>query len=126
ETGEYADSLADIQRGISIGAADDAGNEQALHFYEAMLLARLGKFDDSLRAFVYFAQRRIVNQDLLLAIGLASSRIPLVPNDVSADQRPLLLETGTAVYAFMTRDSKAESAFDALFKEFPAVANLHL
>lgn len=126
EIGEYADSLADIQRGISMGAADDAGNEQALHLYEAMLLTRLGKFEDSLRAFVYFAQRRIVNQDLLLAIGLASLRMPLVPKDVSNDHRALILSTGTAVYAFMTRDSNAGSAFHALFQNFPAVANLHL
>jgi tetratricopeptide (TPR) repeat protein len=126
ETGEYADSLADIQRGISIGAADDAGNEQALHFYEAMLLTRLGKFKDSLQAFVYFAQRRIVNQDVLLAIGLAGLRMPLVPRDVSDDQKPLLIDTGTAVYAFMTRDSKAEAAFQALFQSFPGATNLHL
>jgi tetratricopeptide (TPR) repeat protein len=126
ETGEYANSLADIQRAISLGAADDAGKEQALHFYEAMLLTRLGKFEDSLRTFVYFAQRRIVNQDLLLAIGLAGLRMPLVPKDVSGDQRPLLIDTGTAVYAFMTRDPKAEAAFHTLFQSFPAVANLHL
>ena len=126
ETAEYADSLADLQRAISLGAPDDASNEQALHFYEAMLLTRLGKFEASLRAFVYFAQRRIVNQDLLLAIGLAGLRMPLVPKDVSDDQRPLLIDTGTAVYAFMSRDSKAEAAFEALFQSFPAVPNLHL
>jgi len=47
ETAEYADSLADLQRAISLGAPDDASNEQALHFYEAMLLTRLGKFEES-------------------------------------------------------------------------------
>ena len=126
ETGEYRDSLADLERAISLGAGDDAANEQALHFYEAMLLTRLGKFEASLRAFVYFAQRRVVNQDLLLAMGLAGLRMPLVPQDVSDDRKPLLIDTGTAVYAFMTRDPKAAVAFDTLFRSFPAVENLHL
>ena len=126
ETREYADSLADLERAIRMGAGDDAGNEQALHFYEAMLLTRLGKFEASLRAFVYFAQRRVVNQDLLLAMGMAGLRMPLVPQDVSEAERPLLIDTGTAVYAFMTRDRKAEAAFQALFQRFPATANLHL
>jgi len=126
ETGEYRDSLADLQHAISLGAGDDAANEQALHFYEAMLLTRLGKFDASLRAFVYFAQRGVVNQDLLLAMGLAGLRMPLVPQDVRDDQRPLLIDIGTAVYEFMTRDPKAEVAFQTLFQSFPAVGNLHL
>ena len=126
DTGEYRDSLADLERAISLGAGDDAANEQALHFYQAMLLTRLGKFEASLRAFVYFAQRRIVNQDLLFAMGLAGLRMPLVPKEVRDDQKTLLIDTGTAVYAFMTRDAKAETAFQALFQSFPAVENLHL
>ncbi|HEX6803056.1 MAG TPA: tetratricopeptide repeat protein [Terriglobales bacterium] len=125
ETGEYSDSLADIQRGLSLGAADEPRNEEALHFYEAMLLTRLGKFDQGLRSYVYFAQRQVVNQDVLLAIGLAGLRMPLLPSDVKADQKALLLDTGAAVYAFMTREPKAAAAFDTLFQQFPSVVNLH-
>ena len=125
ETGEYSDSLTDIQRGLSLGAADDPRNEEALQFSEAMLLTRLGKFDQALRSYVYFAQRQVLNQDLLLAIALAGLRMPLLPRDVKDDQKPLLISTGAAVYAFMTREPKAGAAFDTLFQRFPSVTNLH-
>lgn len=125
ETGEYSDSLADIQRGLSLGAADEPRNEEALHFSEAMLLTRLGRFDQALRSYVYFAQRQVVNQDVLLAIGLAGLRMPLLPKDVKDDQKALLISTGAAVYAFMIREPKAGAAFDDLFQRNPSVANLH-
>ena len=42
ELGEYPQSLSDIQRGISLGAANQSRNEQILRYHEGLLMTRLG------------------------------------------------------------------------------------
>jgi tetratricopeptide (TPR) repeat protein len=126
ETGEYADALADIRRGIAHGGADDERNEQALHFYEGLVLTRLGRFDQALQSDRYFAERKITNPEVFLAIGLAGLRMTMLSKDITNDQRALVAATGTAAYQFLTGDKEsAVAAFDDLFQRFPTAANTH-
>ena len=126
ETGDYQQSLADIERALSAGAANDPHNEQILRYHEAMLLTRLGRFQDALKSYSYFAEHKLSSPDLFVAIGLAGLRIPLVPKEVNADQQPLLSATGNAAFEFMGGDETgAQKSFDELFKQFPTAPNLH-
>jgi tetratricopeptide (TPR) repeat protein len=125
ETGEYVPALADIRRGIAHGGADDERNEQTLHFYEGLILTRLGKFDEALQSYRFFAQRNITNPEVFLAIGVAGLRMTLLPKDATNDQRTLVTATGTAVYKFLTGDEQSAAAFNDLFQRFPAAANTH-
>jgi tetratricopeptide (TPR) repeat protein len=126
ETEEYQQSLADIQRGISLGAATEPRNEQILRYHEALLLTRLGRFDDALSSYAFFAQKGITNPELMVAIGLAGLRIPLFPGDASTAQQELLTTTGDAAFEFMKGDEKnAAQVFDHLFQGFPTAPNLH-
>lgn len=90
ETGDYPQSLADIRKGIASGVVSDAHNEQILRYHEAMLLTRLGRFSDALKAYAPFAEHKLSSAELLVAIGLAGLRIQLLPKDASADQHALL------------------------------------
>jgi len=126
ETGEYADALADIRRGIVHGGADDERNEQTLHFYEGLVLTRLGRFDGALQSYRFFAQRKITNPEVFLAIGLAGLRMTLLAKDATNDQRALVAAAGTAAYQFFSGDEKsAVAAFNDLFQRFPTAANTH-
>lgn len=127
ETGAYSQSLADIQKGIALGAGDDAQHEQILHYHEAMLLTRLGHFQDALKSYSLFAERKLSSPELLVAIGLAGLRMPLLPKDITADQKPLLIAAGDATFQFMAGDQKAAAdAFNNLFGRFPTAQNVHL
>jgi tetratricopeptide (TPR) repeat protein len=126
ETGEYADALADIRRGIAHGGADDERNEQALHFYEGLVLTRLGRFDQALQSYRFFAARKVTDPEVFLAIGLAGLRMTLLPKDATNDQRALVAASGTAAYQFLAGDEKsAMAAFNNLFQRFPTAANTH-
>jgi tetratricopeptide (TPR) repeat protein len=126
ETGDYQQALVDIQRGISRGAANDARHEQILHYHEGLLLTRLGRFDDALRSYQIFADKKISSPELLLAIGLAGLRMPMLPSDLNAEQQDLVGNTGVAGYQFMSGDTKgAQQAFENLFAKFPTQRNLH-
>ena len=126
EMGEYPKSLADIQKGLASGAAGDARQEQILRYHRAMLLTRLGRFPDALQAYSPFAEHNLSSPELLLGIGLAGLRIPLLPKDASADQQALLTAVGDATFKFMQGDqTAAQQAFSDLFQNFPAARNAH-
>jgi tetratricopeptide (TPR) repeat protein len=126
ETGEYPQSLEDIQHGIALGAANQPRNEQILRYHEALLLTRLGRFGDALKAYAFFAQKQVTNPELFMAIGLAGLRMPLLPKDVATDQLELFTATGNAAFQFMAGDkSSAGQSFQSLFQRFPAAANAH-
>ena len=110
ETGDFPQALADIRKGIASGVVSDAHNEQILRYHEAMLLTRLERFSDALKAYAPFAEHKLSNPELLLGIGLAGLRIPLLPKDVSADQQPLLTAVGEATFKFMQGDQNGCAA----------------
>jgi tetratricopeptide (TPR) repeat protein len=126
ETGDYQPALTDIQKGISLGAANDPRHEQILHYHEGMLLTRLGRFDDALRAYSFFAEKQISSPELMIAVGLAGLRMQILPADLKADQQDLLGAAGAAGFQFMSGDTKGgQQAFESLYRRFPAVRNLH-
>lgn len=126
ETGNYKESLADIQKGLFFGAANDPRNEQILRYHEAILLTMLARFQDALKSYAYFAENKIFNPELFLAIGLAGLRMPMLPKDVPPDQQAVITAAGNAAYQFMAGDeTQAEKSFNNLFAQFPTVANLH-
>jgi tetratricopeptide (TPR) repeat protein len=115
-----------MRKGVAKGAVSDAQNEQILRYHEAMLLTRLGRFSDALKAYAPFAEHKLSSPELLVAIGLAGLRIPILPKDVSADQQTLLTAVGEATFKFMQGDqTAAQQAFDDLFQRFPTARNAH-
>ena len=126
ETGEYPRSLADIEGGTALGAANQPRNEQILRYHEAMLLTRLARFEDALKAYSFFAQQNVTNPELLVAVGLAGLRVPLLPKDVNPDQKDLVAAAGSAAWEFMAGDENgAHESFQKLFQRFPSAPNTH-
>lgn len=126
ETRDFQAALTDIQKGIARGAANDDRHEQILHYHEGMLLTRLGRFDDAVRSYSFFAEKQISSPELMLAIGLAGLRMPLLPADLKPEQQDLVGSTGVAGYRFLSGDAKeGQQAFENVFQRFPATRNLH-
>jgi tetratricopeptide (TPR) repeat protein len=126
ETGQYTEALGDIQHGIALGAANQPRNEQILRYHEALLETRLGNYASALKTYSFFAKNGVTNPELLVAIGLAGLRMPLLPKDVSADQQPLVSAAGDAAYRFLAGDEQsATQAFQTLFRLYPNATNVH-
>jgi tetratricopeptide (TPR) repeat protein len=125
ETGDYQKSLNDLQHALSLGAANQSRNEKILRFHESMLLTRLGRFEDAVRSYGLFAQEQ-ANPELLLALGLAGLRTPLLPKDVNTDQQETYRSAGKSALDYMKGDREAAKAdFQKLFDQKPPVANAH-
>jgi tetratricopeptide (TPR) repeat protein len=126
ETGDYREALADIQHGISLGAANQPRNEQILRYHEAMLLTRLGDYATALKRYSFFAKNGVTNPQPLAAIGLAGLRMPLLPKDVGTEQQGLVSAAGDATFRFLAGDeTSAAQAFQELFQGFPQAPNAH-
>jgi tetratricopeptide (TPR) repeat protein len=126
EIGNYQESLKDIQRALALGAANQPRNEKILRYHEALLLTRTGRFEDALRSYAFFTHPEDSNPDLLMALGLAGLRTPLLPKELRPDQQELYISAGKAAFDFMRKDNDAASAeFQHLFERAPPVANAH-
>ena len=126
ETGKYSQSAADIQQGIALGAANQPRNEQILRYHEAQAQTRVGDYENALKSYTFFAKNGVTNPELLVAIGLAGLRMPLLPKDVPQEQQPLLTAAGDAAYRFLAGDeTSAAQAFQQLFQHFPDAPNTH-
>jgi tetratricopeptide (TPR) repeat protein len=126
ETGEYSQSLMDIQRALSSGAGKQIREEKLLRYYEALLLTRSGKFEAALGEYARLAQGMVPNPEFLIGIGLAGLRTPLLPRDLGADKRDLYMAAGNAAFLFLSGDETAsQREFQELFQRFPTASNTH-
>jgi tetratricopeptide (TPR) repeat protein len=126
ETGAYDDSLRDLDDAVQKGAANEPRNEQIIRFHYAQLLARASRFQGALLQYQFFATKNIDDPDLLLGLGLAGMRDPILPKDAPPQARDLLMAAGHAGYVFLSGDSQmADTLFNNLFAQFPKGPGLH-
>jgi len=127
ETGAYDDSLRDLEQSIAHGAANEPRNEQILRYHLAQLLVRAGRFQDALTQYKIFIEKQVDSPDVLLGLGLAGTRVRLLPKEIPETDRGLYLAAGSAGYAFLSGNSElAASIFTELFARYPTAPKLHL
>jgi tetratricopeptide (TPR) repeat protein len=126
ETGRHEAALEHIRRGLEIGTGLEPSIDQVLRFHEALLLTRLGLFDQAMPRFMPFVRRGVKNPTLLAGIGLTALRQALLPSQVPAGQLALIAATGDAAYFWMAGDNrKTESAFKTLRESYPKAPGVH-
>jgi Putative Zn-dependent protease, contains TPR repeats len=125
ETGKYAQSIRDIDEGLSLGAGNQPKNDQILRYHEALALTRTGQFETALATYAFFARNEITNPELITGIGMAGLRIPLLPNDLQSGQQDLVSAAGNAAYSLMAGNKDAKRTFQDLFQHFPDAINAH-
>jgi len=126
ELAQYESSLRDVQRALALGAAGDSRNSQILRYHEGQLLTKLGRFEEALTTYAYFARQHISNDEFLVAIGLATLRIPQLPKDANPSQRDMSALAGNAVFLLLSGDKQsAAQAFQTFTERYPTAANIH-
>jgi tetratricopeptide (TPR) repeat protein len=126
ELGQYPESLEDLQHGIALGAASQPRNAPIVLYHEALLLTRLGRFDEAIAKYAFFVKHATVNPALAMAIGLAGLRMPLLPKDVTPAQAELVAAVGNAAIPVMNGDLPGgQQAFQEVFSRYPTTPNIH-
>ena len=126
ETGAYDDALRDLEQAVAKGAANEPRNEQILRFHLAELLTRNSRFQDALAQYQFFAAKNILDEDVLVGLGLAGMRTPLLTKDVAAGDRELYKAAGAAGYTLLEENTQlADELFTQLFARYPATPGIH-
>ncbi len=122
----YPVALQDIGQALALGAANDPRNAGILVFHQAMLLTRLGRFEEALAKYSVLVKHGGANPQVIEGIGIAGLRLPILPSDLDPAQQELASLTGQAAADVMSGDlSAANAAFTSIFARFPNQAYVH-
>ena len=124
---EYEAALTHIQRGRLLGLGDSEQLIFVTRYHAALLLTRFAQFEGALEILNYLA-RTLPNENpsVVEAVGLGALRIPLLPAEIPADQRELVIKAGRASYLqFARRLPDAEKEFAELVARYPDVPNVN-
>jgi tetratricopeptide (TPR) repeat protein len=126
ETGEYEHALKHTRQALEIGTGLEPAIEQVLRFHEALLLTRLGLFDQAMPRFMPFVRRGVQDPALISGIGLTALRRALLPKEIPAAQQALVAATGQTACLWMAGDAtKTAPAFQALVSDYSAAPGVH-
>lgn len=126
EQGFYPESLQDLQHGIALGAAAQPRNAGIILYHEALLLTRLGRFEEALGKYTELVKHGTINADVTNGIGLSGLRMAIFPKDIDPSQEQLVSAVGSAATNIMSGDlSGGRQAFMEIFARFPTAPNIH-
>jgi tetratricopeptide (TPR) repeat protein len=126
ESGQYPESLQDIQHAISLGAANEPRNAGILVYHEALLLTRLGRYEEALAKYDVLVKHGTTSPDVIHGLGLAGLRMPILPADLDPTQQQLVSLVGQAAASVMSGNlTGGQQEFEDLFHSFPGKPYLH-
>jgi|HubBroStandDraft_3_1064219.scaffolds.fasta_scaffold08182_2 tetratricopeptide (TPR) repeat protein len=126
ETGDYEHALEHIRRGLGMGSRIEPVTEQVFRFHEALLLTKLGLFDQASPRFMPFVRRGVRDPALIAGIGLTSLHLALLTKEIPDNRRDLITAVGQTVYLWMAGDTaKTGPAFQALVQTYPNEPGIH-
>jgi tetratricopeptide (TPR) repeat protein len=126
EIKNYTNSLQHLQKGLSLGDADDPETALIAKYHLSLLLIRSGEFDDAATLLASSFTQKEIPPQIKIALGLAMLRVPLLPSDIDPSRDALIRSAGEVAATIVQNDSaKALAAFPSLLHDFPEAPYLH-
>lgn len=120
ETRDFADALSHLERAQTLGI-NDSEIERVSTYHLGLLLIRAGKFERGSDLLLKAFSGGQVSEQIKTALGLATLRIPLLPEEVDASKEGLVLAVGNVV----SQGAEALEHYPALLSAYPDVPYLH-
>lgn len=123
---EYDRSLTHLleSRALGVGAVPDLGH--VARYHAALLMTRIEQFEQALETLGEFAGEGDDSPRVIEAMGIATLRMAMLPNEVPPERREQILMAGRASYLMATRNTAgAAKAFEALVARYFETPNVH-
>jgi tetratricopeptide (TPR) repeat protein len=121
----YEAALADLQKARDLGV-DSEELMSAVRYHTAIIMTRLEQYEFALLNLQAFAQKGHDAPTVIEAFGLATLRMPMLPSELPADRREMVLLAGRGSYYQAARLSgPARPAFEELVGRYPDSPNVH-
>jgi tetratricopeptide (TPR) repeat protein len=123
---EYDASLDHLLRARTLGIAAQKGVAPVVRYHAAILLTRIGKYDQSIQLLNEFAVEGNDNHRVVEAFGLSALRKPMLPDDIPGPERELVMMAGRAQYFSAARMlPAAKQSFEQLVARYPETPSVH-
>jgi len=120
ETGDYDEALGHLQKAETLGMQDDDEVSRVSDYHLGLLLNRAGQFDRASTLLAAKFGSGIVPEQVRIALGLATLRIPLLPQRIDPSREALVLAAGDAAIG------DNPEGFSAILNAHPELPWLHL
>lgn len=124
--GQYPEALSDLLEAKAIGLTSNPEVGSVARFHAGLAMTRLGQFELALNTLSEFALEGNDAPQVIEALGVPTLRLPLLPSEVPADKREMVLMAGRASYFMAMRLAPAaRTAFEELTLRFPEAPHVH-
>ena len=121
ETTDLTDALVHLEKAQSLGIKDDAEVQRVSVYHLGLLLVRTGDFDRASDLLLKTFRGSQISEQLEIALGLATLRIGLLPEELDPSKDALVLAAGDVAAA----GTETLERFPALLKTYPDVPYVH-
>jgi tetratricopeptide (TPR) repeat protein len=122
----YDRSLQDLLLSRMYGVGDTGDLANVARYHAAIMMTRIEQYEQALETLGEFANQGDDNPRIIEAMGIATLRLPMFPDEVPPDRREMVIIAGRASYQMATRNTAAASkAFEALALRYPETPNVH-
>lgn len=118
----YDEALRHLRQGRQAGIGDNKELIRVARFHEALLLIRRGEFEAAQQSLAAQAFEGADSESLIIALGLAALRIPVLPKTVDAAyrDRELIRRVGWAEFQFAQKNlSDAQQEYERVVADYP-------
>ncbi len=108
---------------LGIGDKDLGG---VARYHAAIIMTRIEQYEQALETLGEFASAGNDSPRVIEAMGIATLRMAMLPNEVPPDRREMVLMAGRGSYMMATRQTAAAAAaFQAMVERYPETPNVH-
>jgi tetratricopeptide (TPR) repeat protein len=126
QTREYDRAVNSLQRGRSMGLADNREIESVVRYHAALLYIRFEQFEVAFDILSEFVREGRESPKIMEAFGLTMMRMPFLPHELPSDKREQVLIAGRAGFDMAAhRRDAAQKSFDELLARYPDAPNVH-
>lgn len=126
ECKDYKNARLHLERGSALGFGGNAAAVKFAKYRLALLLNLDGDFDPATDLLIPEVGSGALAPEIRVAMGLALLRIPLLPDQISREQRALVTQAGEVAGLLSQRHyDQAFPIFDAMLREHPDTPFLH-
>ncbi len=127
-TKQYDAAFEHLKKAHMLVPATQGGGQllDMADYHLSLLLTQEGAFEMAQEILMRVARKVHSNPEMMLAAGLPSLRMPILPSDVPANRRDVVTMAGKAFWDLATQPpDKAEADFKTLVSKYPKFANVH-
>jgi tetratricopeptide (TPR) repeat protein len=122
----YQGALDDLLQSKALGVSGDRDLGSVARFHAGIILSRLEQYEAALNTLGEFTLDGNDSPQVIEAMGIAALRLPLLPIELPADKREMVLMAGRASYYMAARlVTAADGAFQELVTRYPEAPNVH-